>query len=40
VEIDEELLLARDLTSAFVKAFKAYRFYRPTTLLQKAFEIN
>lgn len=29
VETDEELLLARDLTSFFIKTFKAIRFYPP-----------
>jgi HEAT repeat protein len=29
VESDEEFILARDLTSAFVKAIKAFRFYPP-----------
>ena len=29
VETDEELLLARDLISAFIKAIKAFRFYPP-----------
>jgi HEAT repeat protein len=37
VETDEELLLARDLTSAFVKAIKAFRFYPPDNPTLKGF---
>jgi hypothetical protein len=36
-ESDEELLLARDLTSAFVKAIKAFRFYPPDNPTLKGF---
>ncbi len=37
VETDEELILARDLTSAFVKAIKAFRFYPPDNPTLKGF---
>ncbi len=37
VETDEKLLLARDLTSAFVKAIKAFRFYPPDNPTLKGF---
>ena len=37
VETDEELLLARDLISAFVKAIKAFRFYPPDNPTLKGF---
>jgi hypothetical protein len=37
VETDEELLLARDLTSAFIKAIKAFRFYPPDNPTLKGF---
>jgi hypothetical protein len=37
VETDEELLLARDLTSAFIKAIKAYRFYPADNPTVKGF---
>ena len=37
VETDEELLLARDLTSAFVKAIKAVRFYPADNPTVKGF---
>jgi HEAT repeat protein len=37
METDEELLLARDLTSAFVKAIKAFRFYPPDNPTLKGF---
>ena len=37
VETDEELLLARDLTSSFVKAVKAIRFYPPDNPTLKGF---
>ena len=37
VEADEELLLARDLTSAFIKAVKAFRFYPPDNPTLKGF---
>jgi hypothetical protein len=36
-ETDEELILARDLTSAFVKAIKAFRFYPPDNPTLKGF---
>jgi hypothetical protein len=36
-ESDEELLLARDLTSAFIKAIKAFRFYPPDNPTLKGF---
>jgi HEAT repeat protein len=36
-ETDEELLLARDLTSAFIKAIKAFRFYPPDNPTLKGF---
>jgi hypothetical protein len=37
VETDEELILARDLTSAFIKAIKAFRFYPPDNPTLKGF---
>jgi HEAT repeat protein len=37
VETDEELLLARDLISAFIKAIKAFRFYPPDNPTLKGF---
>jgi hypothetical protein len=37
LEADEELLLARDLTSSFVKAIKAFRFYPPDNPTLKGF---
>ncbi len=37
VESDEELFLARDLTSSFVKAIKAFRFYPPDNPTLKGF---
>ena len=37
VETDEELLLARDLASAFIKAIKAFRFYPPDNPTLKGF---
>jgi HEAT repeat protein len=37
VEADEELLLARDLTSSFIKAIKAFRFYPPDNPTLKGF---
>jgi HEAT repeat protein len=37
IETDEELLLARDLTSAFIKAVKAFRFYPPDNPTLKGF---
>jgi hypothetical protein len=37
VETDEELLLARDLTSAFIKAIKAFRFYPPDNPTLRGF---
>jgi HEAT repeat protein len=37
METDEELLLARDLTSAFIKAIKAFRFYPPDNPTLKGF---
>lgn len=37
VETDEELLLARDLTSFFIKTFKAIRFYPPDNPTLKGF---
>jgi len=37
VETDEELLLARDLTSAFIKAIKAFRFYPSDNPTLKGF---
>ncbi len=37
VETDEELLLARDLTGAFIKAIKAFRFYPPDNPTLKGF---
>jgi len=40
VETDEELLLARDLTSSFVKAIKAFRFYPPDNPTLKGFRDN
>jgi HEAT repeat protein len=36
-ETDEELILARDLTSAFIKAIKAFRFYPPDNPTLKGF---
>ena len=36
-ETDEELLIARDLISAFVKAIKAFRFYPPDNPTLKGF---
>lgn len=38
VESDEEFILARDLTSAFVKAVKAFRFYPPDNPTLKGFK--
>lgn len=38
VEADEELLLARDLTSFFLKTFKAIRFYPPDNPALKGFK--
>lgn len=38
VESDEEFILARDLTSAFVKAIKAFRFYPPDNPTLKGFK--
>jgi HEAT repeat protein len=40
VETDEELLLARDLTSSFIKAIKAFRFYPPDNPTLKGFREN
>ncbi len=37
VETDEELIVARDLTSAFIKAIKAFRFYPPENPTLKGF---
>ena len=37
VETDEELILARDLTSTFIKAIKAFRFYPPDNPTLKGF---
>ena len=37
METDEELLLARDLASAFIKAIKAFRFYPPDNPTLKGF---
>ncbi len=37
IEADEELLLARDLTSAIIKAIKAFRFYPPDNPTLRAF---
>ena len=37
VETDEELIVARDLTSAFIKAIKAFRFYPPDNSTLKGF---
>ena len=37
VETDEELILARDLISAFIKAIKAFRFYPPDNPTLKGF---
>ncbi|MEW6376236.1 MAG: HEAT repeat domain-containing protein, partial [Thermodesulfobacteriota bacterium] len=37
VESDEELLLGRDLTSAFIKTIKAFRFYPPDNPTLKGF---
>jgi HEAT repeat protein len=37
METDEELLLARDLCSSFVKAIKAFRFYPPDNPTLKGF---
>jgi len=37
VETDEELILGRDLTSAFIKAIKAFRFYPPDNPTLKGF---
>ena len=37
VETDEELLLARDLTGAFIKTIKTYRFYPPDNPSVKGF---
>ncbi len=37
VETDEELLIARDLISAFIKAIKAFRFYPPDNPTLKGF---
>ncbi len=36
-ETDEELLLARDLTSSFIKVIKAFRFYPPDNPTLKGF---
>jgi hypothetical protein len=40
IEADEELLLARDLTSSFIKAIKAFRFYPPDNPTLKGFREN
>lgn len=40
IETDEELLLARDLTSSFIKAIKAFRFYPPDNPALKGFRDN
>jgi HEAT repeat protein len=40
VETDEELLLARDLTSALIKAIKAFRFYPHDNPALKGFRDN
>jgi HEAT repeat protein len=40
IETDEELLLARDLTSSFIKAIKAFRFYPPDNPTLKGFRDN
>ena len=40
VETDEELLLARDLTSSFIKAIKAFRFYPPDNPTLRGFRDN
>jgi hypothetical protein len=37
VETDEELILVRDLTSSFIKAIKAFRFYPPDNPTLKGF---
>ena len=37
METDEELLLARDLTSFFLKTFKTIRFYPPDNPTIKGF---
>ena len=37
IETDEELLLARDLTSALIKTVKAFRFYPPDNPTLKGF---
>ncbi len=37
VETDEEILIARDLISAFIKAIKAFRFYPPDNPTLKGF---
>lgn len=37
IESDEELMLARDLTSSFIKAIKAFRFYPPDNPTLKGF---
>ena len=37
IETDEELLLARDLTSSVIKAIKAFRFYPPDNPTLKGF---
>jgi len=37
LEADEELLLARDLTSAFIKGIKAFRFYPPDNPTLRGF---
>ena len=38
VETDEELFLARDVMSAFIKAVKAFRFYPPDNPTLKGFQ--
>ena len=37
IEVDEELIMARDLTGALVKAVKAFRFYPPDNPTLKGF---
>ena len=38
IETDEEILLARDLIGAFIKAIKAFRFYPPDNPTLKGFQ--
>src|SRR4030042_2348752 len=38
IETDEELLIARDLTSFFIKTIKAFRFYPPDNPTLKGFQ--